>query len=151
MRITKGSQNLINLIAKFEGLKLEAYKCPAGIATIGYGSTYYSDGSRVKMGDKITKEQAIRLLSDTLGTYERFVDANTRDDINQNQFDALVDFAYNCGNGNLKSSTLLKKVNADPNDANIGAEFMKWTRANGKVLKGLVNRRVAEVELYLKK
>lgn len=151
MRITKGSQNLINLIAKFEGLKLEAYKCPAGIATIGYGSTYYSDGSRVKMGDKITKEQAIRLLSDTLGTYERFVDANTRDDINQNQFDALVDFAYNCGNGNLKSSTLLKKVNADPNDANIGAEFMKWTRANGKVLKGLVNRRVAEVELYFKK
>lgn len=151
MRITKGSQNLINLIAKFEGLKLEAYKCPAGIATIGYGSTYYSDGSRVKMGDKITKEQAIRLLFDTLGTYERFVDANTRDDINQNQFDALVDFAYNCGNGNLKSSTLLKKVNADPNDANIGAEFMKWTRANGKVLKGLVNRRVAEVELYLKK
>jgi lysozyme len=151
MRITKGSQNLINLIAKFEGLKLEAYKCPAGIATIGYGSTYYSDGSRVKMGDKITKEQAVRLLYDTLGTYEKFVDANTRDDISQNQFDALVDFAYNCGNGNLKNSTLLKKVNANPNDATISAEFMKWTRANGKVLKGLVNRRVAEVELYFKK
>lgn len=148
MHITKSSNNLIKLIAKFEGLKLEAYKCPANIPTIGYGSTYYADGSRIKMGDKITKEQAEKLLSDTLIAYEKFVDANTRDDISQGQFDALVDFAYNCGNGNLKSSTLLKKVNANPNDATIKAEFSKWTKAAGKELKGLVNRRNAEIELY---
>lgn len=148
MHITKGSSNLHNLIKKFEGCKLEAYQCPAKIWTIGYGSTYYADGSRVKQGDKISQQQADQLLIDTLSTYEKFVDSNTRDDVNQGQFDALVDFAYNCGNANLKSSTLLKKVNANPNDKSIETEFMKWTRANGKELKGLVNRRAAEVKLY---
>lgn len=148
MRITKSSQKLIEVIKKFEGCKLEAYKCPAGIPTIGYGSTYYADGSRVKMGDKKTQQEVDKLLLDTLLTYELFVDANTRDDITQSQFDALVDFSYNCGNGNLKSSTLLKKVNLNPNDPTIKDEFMKWTRANGKVMNGLVNRRKEEVQLY---
>jgi len=148
MKITKGSQKLINLIKKFEGCKLEAYKCPAGIPTIGYGSTLYANGQRIKLGDKITQQEADKLLLDTLGTYELFVDANTRDDINQSQFDALVDFAYNCGNGNLKSSTLLKKVNENPLNPTIKDEFMKWTRANGKVMNGLINRRKAEVEVY---
>lgn len=147
-KITKGSKNLIDLIKKFEGCKLQAYKCPAGIWTIGYGSTYYADGNRVKEGDIITLEQAEKLLQDTLVPYVKFVDANTRDDISQGQFDALVDFAYNCGNGNLKSSTLLKKVNANPNDRSIEKEFMKWTKAAGKELKGLVNRRAAEVKVY---
>lgn len=146
--ITKSSQRLIDLIKKFEGCKLTAYKCPAGIWTIGFGSTYYADGTRIKEGDTISLEQANKLLADTLTPYEKFVDANTRDDISQGQFDALVDFAYNCGNGNLKSSTLLKKVNANPNDKSIEKEFMKWTKAAGKELKGLVNRRNAEVKLY---
>jgi lysozyme len=78
------------------------------------------------------------------------VDAFCVDTINQNQFDALVDFAYNLGTGNLKSSTLLKKVNADPKDHKISEEFLKWNRAGGKVLKGLTARRVAEAELYFK-
>lgn len=148
MRITKGSQKLIDLIKKFEGCKLEAYKCPAGIPTIGFGSTLYENGERIKLGDKIDLKRAEQLLANTLGTYELFVDANTRDDISQGQFDALVDFAYNCGNGNLKSSTLLKKVNLNPNDKTIKDEFMKWTRANGKIMNGLINRRKAEVEVY---
>lgn len=148
MRITKGSQKLIDLIKKFEGCKLEAYKCPAGIPTIGFGSTLYENGERIKLGDKIDLKRAEQLLANTLGTYELFVDANTRDDISQGQFDALVDFAYNCGNGNLKSSTLLKKVNLNPNDKTIKDEFMKWTRANGKIMNGLINRRKSEVEVY---
>ena len=148
MRIIKGSQKLIDLIKKFEGCKLEAYKCPAGIPTIGFGSTLYENGERIKLGDKIDLKRAEQLLANTLGTYELFVDANTRDDITQSQFDALVDFAYNCGNGNLKSSTLLKKVNLNPNDKTIKDEFMKWTRANGKIMNGLINRRKAEVEVY---
>jgi len=146
----KGSKNLIDLIKKFEGCSLVAYKCPAGIWTIGYGSTLYSDGRKVKQGDKITQQQAEQILAETLKGYENFVDANTRDDITQNEFDALVDFAYNCGNGNLKSSTLLKKVNLKPTDPSIRAEFLKWVRSNGKVLKGLIKRRTAEADLYFK-
>ena len=148
MRITKSSPELRALIKKFEGCKLSAYLCPAKIPTIGFGSTYYADGKRVKMGDTLTQEQADKLLTDTLITYELFVDVNTRDDITQGMFDALVDFAYNCGNANLKSSTLLKKVNVNPKDSAIQDEFLKWTRANGKILQGLINRRKAEVELY---
>jgi lysozyme len=100
--------------------------------------------------NSITIEGAIILLKQTLKQYELAVDSYCRDDINQNQFDALVDFAYNCGNGNLKTSTLLKKVNANPNDPTIAVEFRKWNKGGGKVLKGLVNRREAEIELYFK-
>ncbi len=151
MRITKASDNLIKLVEEFEGIYLKPYLCPAGIATIGLGSTYYEDGKRVSLKDPaITKERAYQLFKNTLSKYEKDVDTFTRDDINQNQFDALVDFAYNCGSGNLKSSTLLKLVNADPNNPNIATEFRKWNKAAGKILKGLVRRRQAELELYFK-
>jgi lysozyme len=83
-----------------------------------------------------------------LDTYEKSVDSFCRDDINQNQFDALVSFAYNLGVGNLKSSTLLKKVNANPSDPTIRDEFMKWVNGGGKKLPGLVKRRQAEADLY---
>ena len=86
-----------------------------------------------------------------LCSFEQYVDSYCRDDINQNQFDALVSFAYNLGPANLKSSTLLKKVNANPEDETIRAEFMKWTKAGGRVLRGLVRRREAEANLYFKK
>jgi lysozyme len=86
-----------------------------------------------------------------LVSFEQYVDSYCRDDINQNQFDALVSFAYNLGPGNLKSSTLLKKVNANPEDESIRLEFMKWVKAGGKTLKGLVRRREAEANLYFKK
>src|SRR5690606_23508894 len=106
-------------------------------------------GSRVTMKDKaISQARADSLFRATMATYEQGVDAHTRDDINQNQFDALVSFAYNLGVNALKGSTLLKKVNANPSDPAIRAEFMKWVYAAGVKLKGLERRRKAEADLY---
>lgn len=151
MKITKSSNNLIELIKKFEGFSAKPYLCPAKVVTIGYGNTFYANGEKVKLTDSpINETQAVELLKQTLGQYEKAVDSYCRDDINQNQFDALVDFAYNCGNGNLKSSTLLKKVNANPNDLTIGLEFAKWNKGGGKILNGLVKRRASESELYFR-
>lgn len=149
MKVTKASQKGLDLIKRFEGLELKPYKCPAGIPTIGYGNTYYPSGAKVKLTDPaITEIVAEALLKFLLGSYEKDVDSFCRDDINQNQFDALTSFAYNCGPRNLKSSTLLKKVNANPNDPTIKAEFLKWDKANGRVLAGLTKRRQAEADLY---
>lgn len=149
MKVIKASQKGLDLIKRFEGLELKPYKCPAGIPTIGYGNTYYPSGSKVKLTDPaITKEKAEELLKFLLGSYEKSVDSFCRDDISQNQFDALVSFAYNCGVNSLKSSTLLKKVNANPNDPTIKAEFLKWNKASGRVLTGLTKRRQAEADLY---
>lgn len=149
MKVTKASQKGLDLIKRFEGLELKPYKCPAGIPTIGYGNTYYPSGSKVKLTDPaITKEKAEELLKFLLGSYEKSVNSFCRDDISQNQFDALVSFAYNCGVNSLKSSTLLKKVNANPNDPTIKAEFLKWNKASGRVLAGLTKRRQAEADLY---
>ena len=115
-KITKIGQKGLDLIKSFEGLYLKPYLCPANVPTIGYGNTFYENGNKVTLKDPIiTEARAIELLMSELGMYEQKVDSYCIDTINQNQFDALVDFAYNCGNGNLKSSTLLKKVNANPN------------------------------------
>jgi lysozyme len=138
----------IDLVKSFEGLRLTAYKCSAGKDTIGYGNTFYEDGSKVKPGDKITVDRAVKLLEFILDKFEDSVEKLVTPELNENQMAALVSFAYNCGVGNLKSSTLLKKVNADPDDPTIADEFKKWTRANGKVLTGLVKRRNAESILY---
>lgn len=149
MKVTKASQKGLDLIKRFEGLKLKPYQCPAGIPTIGYGNTYYPSGAKVKLTDPaITKEKAEELLKFLLTSYEKGVDSFCRDDINQNQFDALTSFAYNVGVGNLQKSTLIKKVNRNPNDPTIRAEFMKWNKAGGKVLLGLTRRRQAEADLY---
>jgi len=149
MKITKTGPKGIELIKKFEGFESKPYKCPAGIPTIGYGATFYPDGKKVSMTDQpINEAQGTELLKSMLVSFEKYVDSYCRDDINQNQFDALVSFAYNLGPANLKSSTLLKKVNANPNDPTIKDEFLKWTKAGGKVLQGLVKRRAAEAELY---
>lgn len=137
------------LITKWEGLKLKPYLCSAGVPTIGYGSTYYENGQRVKLTDSaITEERAKLLFKNTIVTYEKAVETFTRDDINQNQFNALVSFAYNLGTNALKSSTLLKKVNANPSDVTIKNEFAKWVNAGGKKLQGLVNRRNDEIKMY---
>ena len=151
-KITKTGPLGIELIKLFEGFRSKPYLCPAKVPTIGYGATFYPNGKKVTMQDTpINEEQATNLLRDMLGSYEKSVDSFVRDDINQNQFDALVSFVYNLGAGSLKMSTLLKKVNADPNDPTIKAEFMKWVKAGGKTLPGLVRRRTAEAELYFKK
>lgn len=149
MKITKIGQKGLELIKSFEGLKLKPYLCPAGIATLGFGNTYYPDGKKVKLSDPaITKQEAEELLKHLVVSYEKAVDSFCRDDISQNQFDALVSFAYNVGVGNLQKSTLIKKVNANPQDSTIRAEFMKWNKAASRVLTGLTRRRTAEANLY---
>lgn len=152
MKITKTGAAGIELIKRFEGFKSAPYVCPAGVPTIGYGNTYYPDGKKVTLKDPaINETEATRLLLVLLDSFEKSVDSFCRDDINQNQFDALTSFCYNVGAGNLKASTLLKKVNANPNDPTIRTEFLKWTKAGGRTLAGLIKRREAEADLYFKK
>ncbi len=108
----KLSEQGINLIKSFEGLRLSAYRDVAGIWTIGYGSTRYHDGKPVKPGDKLADEQqADALFSNTLSQYEDAVNQDVKVPLTQSQFDALVSFTYNEGTGALKESTLLKKLN----------------------------------------
>jgi lysozyme len=143
------SQNGLTLIKKFEGFRSHPYLCSAGIPTIGYGSTYYENGVRVKLSDSpISEEWAEELLKKNVVHYDVAVNSLTRDDITQNQYDALVSFAYNVGVTNFKNSTLLKRVNANPKDPNITNQFMKWIRAGGRVIKGLILRRREEAQLY---
>jgi lysozyme len=138
----------IPIIRKFEGLKLKAYICPAGVWTIGYGNTFYENGSKVQEGEKITLDRADKLLFFVVQKFESEVSKLVKSSINDNQLGALTSFAFNVGAGNLAKSTLLKKVNANPNDVTIRDEFMRWTKAGGKVLNGLVTRRKAEADLY---
>lgn len=149
MKAVQTSKKGIDLIKSFEGLKLKPYLCSAKVPTIGYGSTMYPGGRKVTLSDKAISEQdALLFLSNDLTFFEKQVDSFTTDAVNQNQFDALVSFAYNLGATALKGSTLLKKVNANPNDPTIRAEFMKWVNAGGRKVQGLVNRRTAEANLY---
>lgn len=149
MKVNQIGAKGLNLIKKYEGFKASPYRCPAGIPTIGYGATYYPDGRKVKLTDKpITTKEADTMLLNMLKHYEQGVDSFTTDKVNQNQFDALVSIAYNIGLQALKGSTLIRKVNVDPNDKTIKNEFMRWTKANGKVLDGLLARRKEEAELY---
>ena len=139
----KISQTGIDLIKSFEGCSLKAYRCPANVLTIGYGHT-----GGVKEGQVITQQEAERLLRVDLGSYEAAVNKYVKTVINQNQFDALVSFAYNCGCGALQKSTLLKLLNkGDYRSA--ADQFYLWNKGGGQVLKGLVRRRAAEKELFL--
>jgi lysozyme len=145
----KPSENCYSLIRSFEGRRLKAYQDSVKIWTIGFGTTFYPDGSPVKQGDSITEEKADFLLKWQVLEKSVGVDALVKN-VNQNQFDALVSFAYNVGVTNLKKSTLLKKVTVNPNDKTIEAEFLKWNKAGGKELAGLTKRRQAEADLYFK-
>ena len=142
----KASFNCINLIKEFEGCKLEAYLDSVGIATIGFGST-----RGVKLGQKITYQETEQLLIRDMAFAENAVNILVKSKINQNQFDALVSFVFNLGEGNFGKSTLLRKINANPNDISIRQEFNKWINAGGKPLNGLVRRRAKESELYFRK
>jgi lysozyme len=144
-------KSCIELVKEFEGCYLDAYKDPIGIPTIGIGTIKYPDGRKVKMGDKITLKQAEELLMHELNTKAIAIQHHFFNvAINQNQFDALLSFTYNLGVGALGKSTLLKKVKHNHNDPAIRNEFMKWVRAGGKVLPGLVRRRKAEADLYFR-
>jgi lysozyme len=139
-----------DLIKEFEGCKLKAYQCSAKKWTIGYGNTFYEDGSPVLPGHAITQDKANKLFELIADEFAGKVAKVVQSHINPNQFASLVSFAYNCGIINLQKSTLLKKVNANPNDPTIRAEFLKWNKAGGKVLSGLTRRREAEANLYFK-
>ena len=141
----------IDMMHHFEGCKLTAYQCPAKVWTIGWGNTFYPDKTPVKQGDVITQEQANALFETVMNNFALGVKKCLTKEVNENQFSALVCFAYNVGIGSLQKSTLLKKININPNDETIAGEFAKWTKAGGKVLLGLVRRRKAEADLYFKK
>jgi len=141
----------IILMHKYEGLRLDAYLCPAKVPTIGYGNTFYEDGSKVKIGDKITKARANELFNNILeNKFATPVRGLIKSKVTNNQFSALVSFAYNVGVANLQRSTLLKMVNVNPKDPAIRAQFMRWNKAGGKELLGLTRRREAEANLYFK-
>lgn len=146
MRITRRG---IEIIKKYEGFSKIPYVCPAGVPTIGYGNTFYVDGKKVTMADKpITEAQAEQLLVMLVDSFADKVTKLLKQQLNENQFNAVVCFAYNVGTGALAKSTLLKKINANPNDKTIRDEFLKWNKAGGKVLNGLVKRRLEESDLY---
>ena len=147
MKLNKAGADLIK---EFEGCKLKSYQCSAKKWTIGFGNTFYEDGSPVMPGHAITQEKANRLFEIIANEFAAKVDKVVTANVSDNQFGALVSFAYNCGIANLQKSTLLKKVNANPNDQSIKAEFAKWNKASGKVLAGLTRRREAESKLYFK-
>jgi lysozyme len=138
----------IDLMHFFEGCKLEAYQCSAKVWTIGWGNTFYENGTPVKQGDKITQDRANSLFVFVANKFADEIKKLIKTNLSENQFSALVCFAYNVGTGNLAKSTLLKKVNANPNDATIANEFLRWNKAGGKELLGLTRRRTAESKLY---
>ena len=134
----------LELIKSFEGYREDAYLCPAGVWTIGWGTT-----KNVRKGQITNPEEAENFLKRDLKIFEAQVAELVKVALTSNQFSALVSFAYNCGAGALKSSTLLKKLNQEDY---LGAaeEFLKWNKAGGKMLAGLTRRRVAERSLFLK-
>lgn len=140
----KIGENGIALLKRHEGLKLQAYKCSAGVLTIGYGHT-----KDVTKGLKITAAQAEEFLKQDMTWAEKAVN-NENLQLNQNQFDALVSFVFNVGATAFKNSTLLKMIKVNPNSANIPNEFAKWKLAGGKIVPGLSARRKSEAELYFK-
>ena len=148
--ITHISQNGINTIKGFEGFRGVPYLDKADVPTIGWGTIRYPNGVRVTLKDaEITQKQADLFFLHDVAIFESGVDALTIDSINQNQFDMLVSFAYNLGLGALRGSTLLKKVNRNPNDPTIKDEFTKWIYADGKRSRGLLSRRNKEASIYL--
>ncbi len=147
MKLNKAGSDLIKY---YEKCSLNAYVCPAGINTIGWGNTFYEDGKNVKLGEKITQQRADSLFEAVADVFSKNVTRLLTKGLNDNQFSALVSFAYNTGIGNFQKSTLLKKVNINPEDISIRDEFVKWNKSNGKVLNGLTKRRKAEADLYFK-
>lgn len=137
----------IALLHHFEGCRLTAYKCPAGIWTIGWGNTRYANGQPVREGDTITQATADELFRAILAKFEAAVE-KAAPGAAAYQFGALVSFAYNVGIGAMEGSTLLRLHKAG-NFAGAAEQFLRWDKAGGKVLKGLQRRRAAERLLYL--
>ncbi len=139
----------IDLIGQFEGLRLNAYDDGVGVWTIGWGTTVYPNGQKVKNGDKITLEQAKQYKSHDLTKFEKAVNDAVKVPLNQNQFNALVSLAYNIGVSAFSYSTLVKRL-SDGDYKAAADQFLVWVNAGGKRMQGLVNRRNKERELFLK-
>lgn len=138
----KASRILIDKVKEFEGLRLRAYRDAVGKPTIGYGHTL-----GVKMGQRITEQQAEEMLRQDLWVAGRF--ANTIKEINtQGKYDAVVSFIFNLGVGSFKRSTLYRRILRHAPDKMIQAEFRRWTHSGGKVLPGLVKRREWEAQRW---
>lgn len=140
----------IRLISSFEDLKLVSYLCPANVWTIGFGTTVYPSGKKVKQGEKCTPQQANEYFAHDLKRFESAVNNLVKAPLSQNQFDALVSLTYNIGETAFSKSTLLKKLNAK-DYAGAADQFPRWNKGGGKVLKGLVRRRADERALFLNK
>ena len=140
----------LNLIKKYEGFSSKPYMCPANVPTIGYGSTYYPNGTKVKLSDdSISEDEATQILEyiaqkDFGSAVNKFVIV----ELTQNQFDALVSFAYNIGRTAFENSTLLKFLNRGEYEA-AAEQFEKWNKSGGRVLSGLTKRRFDEQKLFL--
>lgn len=131
------------LIKAFESLRLFAYRCPAGVPTIGYGHT-----KGVKMGQAITEKQAEEFLMEDVRPIEKYIN-DIGINFRQEQFDALVSWIFNLGAGNFQHSTLFKKICEDAPDREITDQMIKWINSNGKPLLGLKRRRIAEANIFL--
>lgn len=138
----KASVDAYELIKQLEGLRLEAYLCPAGIWTIGYGHT-----SGVSPNSFITIQEADEYLHRDVAAIEMQLNKLNLS-LRQCQWDAIVSFVFNVGIGNFKASTLLAKIRINPDDNSIIDEFLRWVYANGKVMRGLQKRRLTEMKLY---
>ena len=136
-------------IKSFEGKRLAAYDDGVGVWTIGYGTIKYPNGVKVKKGDVCTDAKVDQYFSNDLVKFENSVNSLVKVPLTQNQFDALVSFAYNLGATNLSNSTLLRKLNSKDYKG-AAVEFPKWNKAGGKVMAGLTRRRLAEQELFNK-
>ncbi len=139
----------IDLIRNFESLRLNAYDDGVGVWTIGYGTTKYPNGIRVKKGDVCTLDQAKAYMQHDLKKFEQTVNSTVKVPVNQNQFDALVSLAYNIGPTAFEESTLVKRLN-EKNYKAAAEQFDLWVNARGKRLQGLVNRRAIEKGLFLR-
>jgi len=147
------SQNGVNFIKGFEGLRLKAYDDGVGVITIGYGTTRYPNGHKVQLGDTCTEKEAEQYLANDLAKFEKAVNEAIKVPVNQNQYDALVSFTYNVGIGGFTKSTALRLLNAG-DYTGCAKALLAWNKGtvNGKLieLKGLTRRRNAEKDLFLK-
>jgi lysozyme len=157
----KVNQEGVRILHEFESCRLTAYKCPAGVWTIGWGNTFYEDGKPVREGDTVSQERADQLFHVILKRFEDQARSAITSNVNENQFSAFVSALYNIGPGspnksglirlrNGQPSTLLRRINYNPNDPLIKDEFLKWVSPGSAFERGLRRRRTAEAELYFK-
>lgn len=139
----------LKIIENFEGFRSCPYLDQVKVPTIGIGTTFYENGQKVKMTDScITHDRAYELLTNYLKDTVNLINSLLKVELNQNQFDAICSLTYNIGDSGFSSSTVLKRINKNPNDPTIRDAFMMWTKAKGKVLFDLVKRRKEESDLY---